>query len=114
MYAVNSTINTSDRREKHDIEDVGDVYLQLFDRLRPVRYMRNGGDRVHIGFISQEIEEALAGLGMGAEDFAGFCKDEKKTPPEYDEEGNIIKEEETILDDEGKPDPLLFVKFAFR
>ena len=33
-------------------------------------------DRTHIGFIAQDIEDAMSDLGMSGEDFGGFCKDD--------------------------------------
>ncbi len=104
IYAVNSTISTSDRREKKKIKPVSDKYLKLFDSLEPVTFNRKGGDRVHIGFISQDVESALEKAGMTAEDFAGFCKDVKMKPAKFNKKGEIIKEEEPVLDKDGNPD----------
>lgn len=103
IYSIYSTISTSDRNEKHDIEGISEDYLRLFDLLEPVSYKRNGGDRTHIGFISQDVEEALHDAGMTADDFAGFCRDIKTSPEEYDENGNVVKEEAPVLDDNGEP-----------
>ena len=106
VYAKTGTINTSDRTKKHDIKDLTEVYEKLFLKLQPKSFIFNDGDRVHIGAISQDVEDAMHELGMSAEDFAGFCKDiryeytayneEDGTPVESskipckDEDGNII------------------------
>lgn len=104
IYSNNSTISTSDRREKRKIKPVSDKYLKLFDSLEPVTFNRKGGDRVHVGFISQDVEKAIEKAGMTAEDFAGFCKDVKMKPAKFNKKGEIIKEEEPVLDKDGNPD----------
>ena len=104
IYSIYSTISTSDRREKRRIKPVSDKYLKLFDSLEPVTFNRKGGDRVHVGFISQDVESALEKAGMTAEDFAGFCKDVKMKPAKFNKKGEIIKEEEPVLDKDGNPD----------
>ena len=104
IYSIYSTISTSDRREKKKIKPVPSKYLKLFDLLEPVVFHRKGGDRVHIGFISQDVESAIEKAGMTAEDFAGFCKDVKMKPAKFNKKGEIIKEEEPVLDKDGNPD----------
>lgn len=76
-YSTASTFNTSDRNQKHDIEDLDERYLALFDRLRPVRYKFNDGTsgRFHVGFIAQEVEDAMTLSGIDSREFGGFGKD---------------------------------------
>lgn len=83
IYCENAEINTSDRSLKENIEPVSDKYIALFDRLSPVSYKLVSGDRTHIGFVSQDVEEKMAEVGLTDMDFGGFCKDIIK-----DEEGN--------------------------
>lgn len=83
VYCENAEINTSDRKLKENIEPVSDKYIALFDRLSPVSYKLVSGDRTHIGFVSQDVEEKMAEVGLTDMDFGGFCKDIIK-----DEEGN--------------------------
>jgi hypothetical protein len=98
IYAVNGTIQTSDGREKTDINN-SDLGLDFITKLRPVSYKwivgenlvteekvtdKNGeiktetivtpraGIRTHYGFIAQEIEELLDG-----KDFGGFIYDKE-------------------------------------
>lgn len=76
VYAVSSTISTSDRNLKNSITyDMG-PYDALFDRLKPTPYKFNGGtsNRTHIGMISQDVEQALTECGLQSTDFAGFVK----------------------------------------
>ena len=65
---------TSDQRKKNSVEDLPEAYAALADKLRPVRYKYNDGnsDRYHVGFIAQEVEEALEAAGLTTQDFGGF------------------------------------------
>lgn len=99
VYAVNGTIQTSDRNQKKNIEELGQKYIDLFDRLLPVSFMFNDAesDRMHIGFISQDVKAAMDEVGLTDLDFAGFCCD---VLTEWDEETQTEKE---VLDDSGNP-----------
>lgn len=85
VYAVNGTIQTSDRNAKTDISEIDERYVRLFDKLQPVSFMFNDteSDRVHIGFISQDVKEAMDELDISDTEFGGYCRDEA-----VDEEGN--------------------------
>lgn len=76
VYATKGTINTSDRREKKDIEYNMDKYSDFFLDLKPTQYkfVHNNSNRYHLGFISQDIEESLNKHGLLSTDFAGFIK----------------------------------------
>ena len=65
VYATRGTINTSDRNEKCNIQELDEKYKKLFTNLRVVTY--NWKDdiqtdasnaKTHIGFISQEVAES--------------------------------------------------------
>lgn len=86
VYAKTGTINTSDRTKKHDIKDLTEVYEKLFLKLQPKSFIFNDGDRVHIGAISQDVEDAMQELGIEPRQFAGFCKDIRYEYTEYNEE----------------------------
>ena len=98
VYAVNGTIQTSDRNHKKNIEGIDQRYIDLFDRLQPVSFMFNDpeSDRVHIGFIAQDVQAAMDEVGLTDLDFAGFCRDAAVV---YDE--NDVPHE--VLDDDGNP-----------
>ena len=85
IYAINSTIITSDRNEKHSIEDLPEKYVSLIDLIKPKRFKLNSGtsDRYHIGYIAQEVEEAMLEVGIDGREFGGFVKN-------VDAEGNDI------------------------
>lgn len=76
-YSTASTFSTSDRNEKHSIEDLPEKYLDLFDRLRPVRFKFNDGtsNRFHVGFIAQDVEDSMTEIGIDSQEFGGFGKD---------------------------------------
>lgn len=99
VYAANGTINTSDRTHKKNIQELDDKYVQLFHRLMPVSFQFNyaHSDRIHIGFISQDVEEAMKELGISDLEFAGFCKDVQQV---YDEETDTW---EDVKDSDGNP-----------
>ena len=101
LYATNATISTSDRNEKNSIQDIPEAYENLFMQIAPKVFKRNGGDRIHVGAISQDIESALGNVGMSPEDFSGFCRD-LVVNYTYDEDGNEIEAlREPILDENG-------------
>lgn len=76
IYAAVGTINTSDRKEKTNIEYDVSRYETFFMSLKPTQYkfINNNSNRYHIGFISQDIEESLEQNGLTSLDFAGFIK----------------------------------------
>lgn len=83
VFAVNGTINTSDRREKRDIKP-SDLGLNFINMLKPVQYKWIEGVRPHYGFISQDLKEVMDELGV---DFGGYTKSIKyKEDPEGGED----------------------------
>lgn len=80
IYAKTGTINTSDRNEKIAIADIGDKYSLLFDNLKPISYKfkKNESNRTHIGFIAQDVEEALTTADLTTQEFAGICSWDKE------------------------------------
>lgn len=77
IFSVNSTIQTSDRNKKHDIEPLPDKYLDMLGRIEPRRFKLNDGSsgRYHVGFIAQEVEDAMAAAGVDPLEFGGWVKD---------------------------------------
>ena len=99
IYSSSSTISTSDRNKKTDIEDINEKYENLFMSIAPKSYKFIDRNRTHIGAISQDIEESLEEVGLTANDFGGFCKD-IRYEYDYDEEGNEIPESKREVKDE--------------
>ena len=107
VYAKNGTIQTSDRNQKTNIQEIEQRYIDLFDKLKPVsfEFADAGSDRVHLGYISQDVKEAMDEVGLTDLDFAGYCRDIKKETVEVEdpETGDISYEEKEVLDANGDP-----------
>lgn len=91
-----STAITSDRNLKKDIYDLDEKYVTFFMLLRSITYKydnpENKGHRDHIGFIAQEVEEALLKAGLTTEEFAGLVIEKNVTlNPNHD---SSLSEEE--------------------
>jgi hypothetical protein len=97
LFAVNGTIQTSDKREKTEVAD-SQLGVEFIKSLRPVSYKwieggnvdsgkrdENGnyiyesvpGKRTHWGFIAQEVKEAVDTAGV---DFGGWVLTDKDDP----------------------------------
>ena len=96
VFSKTGAINTSDRTKKHNIIDLTEAYEQLFLKLKPKSFIFNDGDRVHIGAISQDVEDAMQELGIEPRQFAGFCKDIRYEYTEYNEEDGTPVESSKI------------------
>lgn len=97
---VNSTVKTSwaniigagteyansgsDRRIKHDIEELPEAYEVLFDSLEARRYKYNDGtsDRYHTGYIAQDVVAAVEMAGLSTKDFAAVVLHDAGTDKE--------------------------------
>lgn len=80
----------SDANLKHEIESLPDKYTSLFDNLKPIRFKYNNGtsDRYHVGFIAQDVEQAITNSGLTTQDVAGYIKEADTV----DGNGIVIKE----------------------
>lgn len=95
LYAVNTTVSTSDRNKKENIKLLSedDRYLNLFYKLKPVSYTLKNlketdkHDRTHTGFVAQDIEDSMSEVGLTAEDLSALCKDQKFDENEQPVEG---------------------------
>lgn len=110
VYAVNSSISTSDRNEKKEISYIGwesnyedtnmtdGQLIQLILGLKPVVFKRINGDsgRPHHGIIAQDFEELLKEIGL--HDHAAFIKSPKMVEIEDETEKEVPKE---ILQEDG-------------
>jgi hypothetical protein len=76
-YCNGVMINGSDKHIKNTIHSMTDVYDVLFDNLSPVIFKFNEGtsDRIHTGFIAQDVAEATENAGLTTKDFAAVCYD---------------------------------------
>lgn len=73
----------SDKNGKKDFTPFDSRYEEMYMDLKPTTYRMKDGTsgRIHSGFISQEVEEAMTNNNLTDMDFAAFCKD-------TDENGN--------------------------
>ncbi len=82
IYANNGTINTSDRNAKRDISDIDEKILKAWGKVNYKVFKLKNGDRIHVGVIAQDIDEAFKSEGLNARDYGLFCED-------TDERGNV-------------------------
>lgn len=109
LYVTSSSISTSDKNYKDDIKSLTDKHLQFFMKLQPVSFLFKDGTsgRTHVGFIAQDVEQAMSECGLTDLDFAGFCKDQKVDSKLVD--GEEINE--PILDDNGNPEYIYSLRY---
>lgn len=65
---------TSDRNQKHNIENLDDRYSLIMDKLKPRRFKYDDGqsDRYHTGFIAQEVKDSMDEVGLDTKDLAAY------------------------------------------
>ena len=88
IYSKNALNTSSDFNLKENIKEIPQKYIDMLDDIPPVIFKFKQGDRLHGGYISQWVEEAMTKHGITAEEFGGFCKDQK-----FDENQNPIEGE---------------------
>jgi len=81
IYAGNATIQTSDRNEKQDIEELNDAERRvavackgLMRKYRWISSVAEKGDdaRIHFGIIAQDLQAAFAAEGLDAGRYSMF------------------------------------------
>jgi hypothetical protein len=115
IYATNGTIQTSDRNEKQDIEELSEaeqrVAVACKGLMRKYRWKdsvaEKGDDaRIHFGIIAQDLQDAFAAEGLDAGRYAMFIsttwwETQTEVPvveaveaqdAVYDDEGNLVSE----------------------
>lgn len=77
VYTKSGNATQSDRNQKNNIEELDDRYLNMFDSMSPKRYKLNNGEsgRYHVGFIAQEIEDAMSNSGIDSMELGCLIKD---------------------------------------
>ena len=112
VFATNGTIQTSDKNEKQDIEELSDaekrvavVARGLMRKYRWKSKVAEKGDkaRTHFGIIAQDLEDAFKAEGLDASKYAMFCSDTwwEKEEKYTDNDG---KEQTRIMDYEKEED----------
>lgn len=78
FYALfyQSIVQVSDRRLKENIKEIDDRYLELWNLLEPKTFnLISKPNSIQIGFIAQEVEEAMEKVGLTPEE-CGFLHKE--------------------------------------
>ena len=84
FFATSGSINTSDRNEKQDIEELTDaekrVAVAAKGLLKKYKFkdaVEKKGDkaRTHFGIIAQDLEDAFTAEGLDASKYGMFCSD---------------------------------------
>lgn len=78
VHNMNGQVQTpSDKQLKKDISSLDEKYDTLFNNLQPVSFKYKDGHRTHVGFIAQDVKEAMDIANISNEDFAAYCEDKK-------------------------------------
>ena len=112
VFATNGSIQTSDKNEKQDIEELNDaekkVAVAVKSLMRKYRWksaVTKKGDkaRTHFGIIAQDLQDAFTAEGLDASKYAMFCSDTwwEKEEKYTDDDG---KEQTRIMDYEKEED----------
>jgi len=84
LYASTSTINTSDRNTKQQIETLSEAETRVAKAakglLRKYRFndaVEEKGDnaRIHFGIVAQDLQDAFTAEGLDAHNYSMFCSD---------------------------------------
>lgn len=100
VYAATGTINTSDRNEKQDIEELSAaeqrVAVRIKGLIRKFRFKdsvveKGDGARIHVGVIAQDVQDAFTAEGLDVSRYGLFCSNTYKVvngkPVEQNEQG---------------------------
>ncbi|MFS8973853.1 tail fiber domain-containing protein [Cupriavidus necator] len=99
VYAGTGTINTSDAREKQQVQAIPEAVLRAWGRVEfcqfkfedAVALKGSDGARWHFGLIAQRVKEAFEAEELDAFAFGVLCYDEwPEQFEERDEEGGVV------------------------
>ncbi len=87
VFAGTGAINTSDRNEKEEIEELSEAELRVAQACKGLvrKFKFKGGVRKHIGVIAQDVRDAFSAEGLDAHEYGLFCSDTWT-----DEDGNTV------------------------
>lgn len=73
-HSASGISNVSDKNAKNTISPLVDKYEIMFDGLKACTFKYNDGtsDRLHTGFIAQEVKEAMDIAGIDSQEFAAL------------------------------------------
>jgi len=111
IFATEDSINTSDRTEKQDIEELTDaekrvavVAKGLMRKYRWIDAVAKKGDkaRIHFGIIAQDLQDAFTAESLDASRYSMFCSDtwwEKEISVDAVEAKDAVYKE--VIDEDG-------------
>lgn len=76
IYAVNGSINTSDERQKTNIQPIDDAVLDAWEDVEYTQFQWVDGDRTHVGVVAQHVQTVFESHGLDAFDYGVLCWDE--------------------------------------
>lgn len=87
VFAGTGAINTSDRNEKEEIEELSEAELRVAQACKGLvrKFKFKGKVRKHIGVIAQDVRDAFSAEGLDAHEYGLFCSDTFEN-----EEGNTV------------------------
>lgn len=69
IYAMTNVISTSDKREKHDIQDIPEVVLNAWEKVNFKQFKFRSLDETFFGVIAQDVIKAFESEGLNALDY---------------------------------------------
>jgi hypothetical protein len=77
VYAGSGSINTSDRNQKEEIEELSEAELRVAQACKGLvrKFKFKGGTRKHIGVIAQDVRDVFSAEGLDAHEYGLFCSD---------------------------------------
>lgn len=124
VYAGTGAINTSDQREKTNLEHIndavldawGDVQLICFQWLNSVQEKGEDVARWHFGVIAQQVRDAFSAHGLDGTRYGLLCYDEwQETPSVLDNDGNVTVPAQQAGNRWGiRADQCLFLEAAYQ
>ena len=100
VYATTATINTSDEREKEQIQDINDAVLRAWGSVNYQQFKfkdavlkKGSGARWHVGLVAQRVKEAFEAEGVDPFTYGILCYDEWDEQQEVTEDGVGVVQE---------------------
>ncbi|MBQ0114184.1 MAG: tail fiber domain-containing protein [Bacteroidales bacterium] len=104
VFAANAIINTSDERQKQDIDVIDERVFKAWEKVNFVQYKfkssveeKGENARIHFGLIAQKVKEAFESEGLDGFKYGLLCYDEWEDEYENEE----VTDEQAVYDEDG-------------